>query len=230
MKKILFFAALVVAITVVATSCNQAPKAALKNDVDSMSYAVGVNFGVNFAQQVASIPGGEINKDDLIAGFISAFKGEDTKIAADSAQKIMMAYFEKVANKESVKAKEDGEKFLAENKAKDSVQVTESGLQYKVITEGTGATPTAESEVMVNYRGTLIDGTEFDKNDSITFVAGNVIKGWTEGLQLMKEGGKYQLVIPSELGYGEQGAGAQIKPHSVLVFEIELLKVLPAKK
>ena len=148
----------------------------------------------------------------------------------EMAQKIMMAYFENVSNKESAKAKEEGEKFLAENKAKDSVQVTESGLQYKVITEGTGATPTAESEVMVNYRGTLVDGTEFDQNDSITFVAGQVIKGWTEGLQLMKEGGKYELYIPSELGYGEQGAGATIKPHSVLVFEIELLKVLPAKK
>ena len=114
-------------------------------------------------------------------------------------------------------------------KTKKGIKVTESGLQYEVLTEGKGKTPTAESTVEVHYRGTLIDGTEFDssykRNTSISFPLNGVIPGWTEGLQLMKEGAKYKFYIPPELAYGEKGAGQSIPPHATLIFEVELLKV-----
>ena len=123
-----------------------------------------------------------------------------------------------------------GEQFLAENKTKDGVVTTESGLQYKVITMGKGEKPSANSQVKVNYRGTLIDGTEFDssysRNEPATFRANQVITGWTEALQLMPVGSKWQLFIPQELGYGSRGAGDVIKPYSALIFEVELLEIV----
>lgn len=131
--------------------------------------------------------------------------------------------------KEGEKHKMEGQKFLEENKNKEGVKVTESGLQYEILTEGKGKAPTAESTVEVHYRGTLIDGTEFDssykRNASISFPLNGVISGWTEGLQLMKEGAKYKFYIPPELAYGERGAGQSIPPHATLIFEVELLKV-----
>jgi len=124
---------------------------------------------------------------------------------------------------------EQGEKFLAENKTKEGVKTTESGLQYKVITEGTGKQPTASDTVVCHYRGTHIDGTEFDssykRGEPTEFPLGGVIRGWTEGVQLMKEGSKYQLFIPAKLAYGSRGAGGVIEPDETLIFEIELIKV-----
>lgn len=225
MKKIALLFTAVVALAVAATSCNKTPQATLKTPVDSMSYAVGVNMGAGFKQQITSIPGGEVNVDNMIAGFAQALKGDETKITAEDAIQVINNYFTRVQNEIATQNKEEGAKFLAENKTKDGVKTTESGLQYRVITEGTGKQPKADSEVTVNYRGTLIDGTEFDKNDSISFNASGVIKGWTEGLQLMKEGAEYEFVIPSELGYGEQGAGQSIKPNSTLIFNIKLISV-----
>ncbi len=126
-------------------------------------------------------------------------------------------------------AKEKGEAYLAENAKKEGVKTTPSGLQYKVIKEGTGKQPTTSSTVKVHYRGTLINGTEFDssykRNEPIDFGVTQVIKGWTEGLQLMKEGAKYQLFIPSNLAYGPRGAGGVIGPDETLIFEVELLEV-----
>ena len=130
-----------------------------------------------------------------------------------------------------VKSAAEGEKFLAENKTKEGVKTTASGLQYKVIKEGTGAQPKANDTVSVNYRGTLIDGTEFDssykRGQPATFPVSGVIKGWTEALQLMKSGSKYQLFIPASLAYGDRGAGRDIAPNSTLIFEVELLDVKP---
>lgn len=126
-------------------------------------------------------------------------------------------------------AKEDGEKFLAENAKKPGVKTTASGLQYKAVTEGTGKKPKATDTVEVHYRGTLIDGTEFDssykRKQSISFPLNRVIAGWTEGLQLMTIGSKYQLFIPYQLGYGAQGAAGAIPPYAALIFEVELLGI-----
>ena len=136
----------------------------------------------------------------------------------------------KALEKKYADNKAAGEKFLAENKTKEGVVTTPSGLQYKVITKGTGAIPADTSKVKVNYKGTLIDGTFFDssikRGQPATFGVSQVIPGWVEALQLMPEGAKWKLYIPSELAYGAQGAGEMIPPHSTLVFEVELLKVL----
>jgi FKBP-type peptidyl-prolyl cis-trans isomerase FkpA len=121
--------------------------------------------------------------------------------------------------------KQKGEAFLAENAKKEGVKTTASGLQYLVLKDGTGQTPTAQNSVTVNYRGTLISGKEFDSSKGITFPLNRVIPGWTEGLQLMKEGAEYRLFIPSELAYGERGAGGTIGPNETLVFDVELLEV-----
>ena len=133
---------------------------------------------------------------------------------------------------EGEKHKMEGQKFLEENKTKESVKVTDSGLQYEILTEGKGQSPTAKDTVEVHYRGTLINGIEFDssykRNSSISFPLNGVIKGWTEGLQLMKEGAKYKFYIPPALAYGEKGAGQNIPPHATLIFEVELLKIKPS--
>src|SRR5881394_629143 len=138
------------------------------------------------------------------------------------------------ASKEAAeKNKAEGEKFLEENKKKDGVKTTASGLQYKVLKEGSGPSPKETDTVVTNYRGTLIDGTEFDssykRNEPATFPVNRVIKGWTEALQLMKPGGKYKLFIPSNLAYGPGGAGGDIGPNATLIFEVELLSSKPAE-
>lgn len=142
----------------------------------------------------------------------------------------MQSYFVEAQAREAAAAKEESEKFLAENKTKEGVITTESGLQYQVITEGTGAKPTAEDRVKVHYTGTLLDGTKFDssvdRGEPAEFGVSQVIPGWTEGLQIMPAGSKYIFWIPSELAYGERGAGQDIKPNSVLKFEVELLEVI----
>ena len=172
--------------------------------------------------------------DDLIAGFIQAIKGDSAamKMTPQEAQQYLQTYFVEAQAREAAKSKEEGEKFLADNKTKEGVITTESGLQYQVITEGTGVKPTAEDRVKVHYTGTLLDGTKFDssvdRGEPAEFGVSQVIKGWTEGLQIMPAGSKYIFWIPSELAYGERGAGQDIKPNSVLKFEVELLEVIKA--
>ena len=148
----------------------------------------------------------------------------------EEAREYMQKYFVEASAKEANKTKEEGEKFLADNKTKSGVITTESGLQYQVITEGTGAKPTAEDHVKVHYTGTLLDGTKFDssidRGEPAEFPVSQVIKGWTEGLQLMPVGSKYIFWIPSDLAYGDRGAGQMIKPNSTLKFEVELLEIV----
>ena len=178
------------------------------------------------------MPGGEANVDDLIAGFIQAIKGDSAamRMTPQEAQQYLQSYFVEAQAREAAAAKEEGEKFLAENKTKEGVITTESGLQYQVITEGTGVKPTAEDRVKVHYTGTLLDGTKFDssvdRGEPAEFGVSQVIPGWTEGLQIMPAGSKYIFWIPSGLAYGERGAGQDIKPNSVLKFEVELLEVI----
>ncbi len=156
------------------------------------------------------------------------------KMTPQAAQAYMQTYFMEASTRDAKKTKEEGEKFLNENKTKKDVITTESGLQYQVVTEGTGEKPTAEDKVKVHYTGTLLDGTVFDssveRGEPAEFGVGQVIKGWTEVLQLMPAGSKYIVWIPSELAYGERGAGGDIKPNSTLKFEIELLEIVKDKK
>jgi len=173
-----------------------------------------------------------ISKDLYLEGFIAGTQGKGGIMSVDAAQKYVQENMEKIKDRNLDQQfganKEAGIKFLAENKTKEGVITTASGLQYKIITKGTGEIPTAESKVKVHYKGTLLDGTEFDnsykRNEPATFGAGQVIKGWTEALTLMPVGSKWELYIPYDLAYGSRDAGP-IKPFSTLIFEVELLGI-----
>lgn len=223
-------AAAVVALGAVATSCDSKPSANLSTGVDSVSYAIGVRNGAYFKEGISTFPGRELNVDAMLAGFTEALKGDSTQMTPQEAEVFMQTYIREAQTKEAKLNKEEGEKFLAENKAKSGVITTESGLQYQVITEGKGPKPTEKDRVKVHYTGTLLDGTKFDssvdRGEPAEFGVTQVIKGWTEGLQLMPVGSKYIFWIPSELAYGERQAGPTIKPNSVLKFEVELLEIV----
>ncbi|RME40740.1 MAG: FKBP-type peptidyl-prolyl cis-trans isomerase [Deltaproteobacteria bacterium] len=191
---------------------------------ERVSYGIGLNIGRDFKNK-----GFEVKPDLLAQGIKDVLAGGDLLMSDDEVRQTIMELQQVLQQKVSAKNKAEGDAFLAANAKKEGVKVTKSGLQYRVIKEGTGATPKADSTVKVNYRGTLIDGTEFDssykRGQPATFQLNKVIPGWTEGLQLMKAGGKYEFVLPPELAYGERGAGQVIGPNSVLVFEVELLEV-----
>src|SRR5437660_3029929 len=200
----------------------------LKDQKDKVSYSIGLNIGSNLTKK--NIP---INPDALAAGIKDAIAGKP-QLTPDQVKETMAAFEKDMEQKQQAAAQKnasEGAKFLEENKKKEGVKTTASGLQYKVIKEGTGAQPKANDTVTVNYRGTLIDGTEFDssykRGQPATFPVSGVIKGWTEALQLMKSGSKYQLFIPAGLAYGDRGAGRDIAPNSTLIFEVELLDVKP---
>ena len=292
MKKVFFIAA--VAIATGLSSCAQAPKAELKTEIDSLSYAIGLsrsqqgltqfleqqgvdsaqysNFlkgvlegaksadisekmaysvGMQIGQMIAvnwyesinhELFGNDstktINKEDMLAGFFAGVTGKgrimDPIIATTYTDDKMKSVKEASLLERFGENKAAGEKFLEENKAKEGVVTTESGLQYKVITEGKGQVPTSTDRVKVHYKGTLIDGTEFDSSYSrkdkdgnpqpSTFRANQVIKGWTEALTMMPIGSKWELYIPQELAYGSQDTGT-IPPFSTLIFEVELLSI-----
>lgn len=236
MKKI----SVLVATAIVAmgiTSCGDSHKSAsLKTAADSVSYAIGISTGAGYKENLKTLPGDPANVDDLIAGFIQAIKGDSSamKMTPQAAQAYVQTYFMEASARDAKKTKEEGEKFLAENKSKKDVFTTESGLQYQVVTEGTGDKPTATDKVKVHYTGTLLDGTKFDssvdRGEPMEFPVNGAIKGWTEVLQLMPVGSKYIVWIPSDLAYGERGAGQDIKPNSTLKFEIELLEIVKDKK
>ena len=208
--------------------------ASLKTDVDSVSYAIGVNTGIGYRQNLENFPGGPANIDDMIAGFANALRG-DSAMSQEQAIQIIQTYFMNVEKKEADKNKAEGDAFLAENAKKEGVQVTASGLQYKVDSVGTGEIPVDGDRVKVHYTGKLLDGTVFDssvqRGEPAEFGVGQVIAGWTEALKMMPVGSKWTLYIPAELAYGDRAAGPQIKPNSTLVFEVELLGVEhPEKK
>ena len=205
-------------------------KAQLKDLKDKVSYSIGLNVGANFKKQ-----GQELNPDALLAGVKDALSGKTPALTENEQKETMEAWSKQMEDKQKVAGEKnaaDATKFLAENKKKDGVKTTASGLQYKVTKEGTGAQPKETDTVTVNYRGTLINGTEFDssykRGQPATFPVNGVIKGWTEALQLMKTGSKYQLFIPADLAYGPRAAGPDITPNSALIFEVELLEVKPA--
>ena len=208
-------------------------KPQLKDQKDKASYSIGYDIGETFKKQKI-----ELNADAMISGLKEALAGKEAAISKEEREKTLQAFQKEMMEKQIAASKEaatknqaEGEKFLEENKKKDGVKTTASGLQYKVIKEGTGASPKETDTVVTNYRGTLIDGTEFDssykRNEPASFPVNRVIKGWTEALQLMKPGAKYQLFIPSSLAYGERGAGQLIGPNATLIFDVELLSIKP---
>ena len=291
MKKVSLI--LVLAATAVLSSCTaQAPKANLANEVDSLSYAIGLartegldqylaQQGIDSTQMAMFIKGfnegaRKIGKDDaaymaglqigqmvskqwvegfnrqifgndstmtlsrenMLAGFLTGVAKVKGAMTKEEAQEYMTKQMDTIKEKAIAEKYADnkaaGEKFLSENKEKEGVITLPSGLQYKVIKEGKGAKPTETDRVKVNYRGTLIDGKEFDssykRNEPATFRANQVIKGWTEALTMMPVGSKWELYIPSELAYGTRETGGDIKPFSTLIFEVELLEIVKEDK
>lgn len=233
MKKAnVFIAVLALVAGIFASSCDSKKSVKLNNGLDSASYAIGILNGNGFRQNIATVPGEPLNVDLLLAGFAETLLDENakTKMTLEEAEPFMQQYFARVQAEEANSAKEEGAKFLEENKAKPGVITTESGLQYQVITEGTGKRPTATDRVKVHYTGTLLNGKVFDSTaeraEPAIFGVGQVIKGWTEGLQIMPVGSKYIFWIPGDLAYGERGAGPDIKANATLKFEVELLEIV----
>lgn len=194
---------------------------------EKISYIIGRDMATNLKKQ-----GIDIESDPFVKGMNEVLDGKPSSLSQDEVQQAMMALQQEMAQKQNSSGasnKEAGETFLAENKNNEGVQTLPSGLQYQVLQEGSGKSPSASDTVTTHYHGTLIDGTVFDssyeRNEPATFPVNGVIAGWTEALQLMKEGSKWRLFIPSNLAYGAQGAGGAIGPNSTLIFDVELLSV-----
>lgn len=233
MKYVLF---LLLAVAMVA--CQSSPdgqssssNVSLKTEKDSLSYSIGAQIGESLKLGVD-----DIDLNVLAKGLRDAATGQEKLCSDEDIQKNMMKFqqvmrtkFQEDQQKKGEASKAEGEKFLEENKTKEGVVTLPSGLQYKVITAGSGPHPKATDQVVVNYRGTLIDGTQFDssydRGQPATFGVNQVIKGWTEALQLMQPGAKWEVYIPSDLAYGTRGAGQMIPPNATLVFEVELLEI-----
>ena len=199
--------------------------------MDKVSYALGLNIG----KQLASMGAEGLNIDDFAQAIKDVLAGREQMTMSES-QQVVQKFFQEAEAKQRAKAAEmgkaakaEGEKYLAENAKKDGVITTKSGLQYMVLTEGTGKSPKATDSVKCHYEGFLINGTVFDssiqRGEPATFPLGGVIAGWTEGLQLMKEGGKTRFFIPYNLAYGESGAAGSIPPYAALIFDVELIEV-----
>ena len=193
--------------------------------MDSVSYSLGLLMAQNLGKQGFD----KIDGQSLGMAVEDVISGNTPKISVTKAQEILEAYTAEKSASQNADVKEASEKFLEENAGKPGVQTTASGLQYLVLKEGTGKRPSASDEVVVHYEGTTIDGQVFDssykRGETISFPLGNVIPGWTEGLQLMKEGAKYRFFIPQNLAYGARGAGDDIPPYSTLIFDVELFEV-----
>ena len=197
----------------------------ITNEIDSVSYSLGVNIGENIKSQFPDI---DLKNFELAIKDVLDDKKEP-KISGTDAQKVIQEFFKKQQAKASESVIQEGKKFLEENKKRDNVITLESGLQYEILKSGEGAKPTLEDQVTTHYHGTLIDGTVFDssvdRGEPASFPVGGVIKGWTEALQLMSVGSKWKLYVPYNLAYGERGAGQQIGPYTTLIFEVELISI-----
>ena len=224
--KVLVLTALLLGLAACEKKDEAQTRTSLETDDDRFSYGLGMVIGERVLKQY-----GDVDYDLLLQGIKAQHNDQETLISLDDAGEAINAQMEKAFAKESEANKMRGQDYLKANAEKEGVKVTASGLQYLEITAGDGPKPTATDEVTVHYRGTLIDGTEFDSSYSrgspASFPLNQVIPGWTEGVQLMSVGSKFQFVIPYELGYGERGAGGSIGPFETLVFEVELLEIKP---
>ncbi len=221
-----------IAIASLAIACNQQSNnqsVSLTNQVDSTSFAIGVNvaenLGKNIAQQFE-----EVNLDLLKAGLNAGIDTNNkSEISGAVAEQIIEEFFKSKQELTAKKAQGEGAAFLAENANREGVISLESGLQYEILTEGNGQIPTINDKITAHYHGTLIDGTVFDssvdRGEPASFPVNGVIAGWTEALQIMPVGSKWKLYVPSDLAYGERGAGQIIGPYSTLIFEVELLSI-----
>ena len=228
-------AAAAVGIIALATWAQAQGPAGLKEQKEKVSYVIGVDIGKALQKQ-----GVAIDPDLVARGIKDGFSGGKLLMSDQEIKETMTAFQKEMRAKQEValkqageKNKREGEAFLAENKIKEGVKTLPSGLQYKVIKAGSGKKPKATDTVVTHYKGTLLDGTEFDssyrRNQPATFKVNGVIRGWTEALQLMEEGAKWILYVPSALAYGERGAGGQIGPNATLIFEVELVSVQETK-
>ncbi|CAM1361990.1 Peptidyl-prolyl cis-trans isomerase [Tenacibaculum soleae] len=240
MKLTKFLAVAVVTLSIVSCGNSQfKTKNSLATEVDSVSYSLGLDMANKIKMNFE-----DLDQDLFVQGFKNGMDSTNLLVESKDINNILRTFFQKQqqekmkeqqaaqvkkAEAEFGEYKKEGEKFLADNKVKDGVKTTASGLQYVVLKEGKGDAPTATSRVKVHYHGTLTDGTVFDssvdRGEPTEFGVNQVIKGWTEGLQLMKPGAKFKFFIPQDLAYGAQQRGAKIKPFSALVFEVELLEV-----
>jgi len=219
------------AILVIAGNVVAEEPVSLKNEKDKISYIIGLDIGNNLKRQ-----GAVIDPDMLLRGMKDALSGNKPLLSENEIREVTNTFRQEMETKQSEekkklaeKNKKEGEAFLGENGKKEGVKTLPSGLQYRVITEGSGKSPKESDTVTVNYKGTFVDGTEFDssykRGEPATFPVNGVIKGWTEALPLMKEGAKWQLFIPPGLAYGETGAGNVIGPNATLIFEVELISI-----
>jgi FKBP-type peptidyl-prolyl cis-trans isomerase FklB len=225
-RKVIFLVGFILAIS----QAWAADKVELKTDNDKLSYSIGVSVGKNF-----KLDGTEVNLDLMIKGFKAAIAGDKTALTEKEIQQIMGTYQMELRkhamarNQLAIQEnKKKGDAFLAENKAKNGVVTTDNGLQYKIIKSGSGKKPLESDMVEVNYRGSLIDGKEFDATQEgkpATLKVSSLISGWKQALTMMPVGSKWQLVVPSQLAYGERGVGNDIGPNQVLVFEVELVGI-----
>ncbi len=210
--------------------------AELKTFAEKIGYSIGVDMGT-YLNGI----GDELDYDRLLQGLETGFKAGEPILSREEMQGVQQEFAQKMKEKQEAELKalqeenkKAGDEYLAKNKEKKGVTVTESGLQYEVIKEGTGATPTPEDTVKVHYKGTTVDGNEFDssykRGEPAVFPVGQVIPGWTETLQLMKEGASFRIVLPPALAYGEKGVSAAIGPNSVLIFEVELISIVNEEK
>ena len=208
-------------------------KSDFKDQKEKLSYAYGLNYGQAFKRQESDIDPDVVAKaiKDVLAGVTPRLSEKEARETIMAYQKEMRAKQEEKNKVLAEQNKKDGAAFLAENAKKEGVKVTPSGLQYKILTEGTGEIPKSTDSFSTQYRGTLIDGKEFDssykRGQPASFAVTGVIKGWTEALQMMKTGSKWQLFIPSDLAYGDRGTGRDIPPGAALIFEIELVSIKP---
>ncbi len=198
--------------------------------MDKLSYALGHNIGLQLKEMGLE---GRLVVDDFAAAIADVMQGRPSQLSNGESQSVLDSFFSEMEQRQqaaSSQAREAGEQFLADNAKRAEVNVTASGLQYEVLVEGTGRSPRATDTVRCHYEGRLIDGSVFDssyrRNQPADFGLNQVIAGWTEGVQLMKEGAKFRFYIPFNLGYGERGAGASIPPYAALIFDVELIKVL----
>ncbi|MDD4639843.1 MAG: FKBP-type peptidyl-prolyl cis-trans isomerase [Bacteroidales bacterium] len=235
MKKNVMFAAFLagtMCLSLCFTACEgKGGTKAMKDNVDSLSYAYGVGLGDNLAQNLSSFPA-ELNMDLFMDAFEKTIKGqiEDLSIQPEQAYQVFQSCLTAIQQESAQNNKVEASKFLEENAKREGVSTTESGLQYEVLLAADGPKPKETDRVSVHYHGTLIDGTVFDssvdRGEPAQFALNGVIPGWTEGIQLMSVGSKYKFYLPAELAYGDNGAGDVIQPGAMLIFEVELLEIL----